>query len=737
MNTTTTTTIVDPKRLSQHSLCLFDDKAERITKKARTTIFSMLDIVEQLAEVATVKYNLGEYQTAEQFFFQALCFLDGQYYATSKGERNQSNSNKSIEYDEGMRVYNNLLPIRINMNTSSSSSEDNAPALLCYNIAQTYVQRHAYENAMTWFDKSLLRLSSSSPKPAVRNCNLSSSSLHVVMNLSCLGYCNYRLGKHHHSKLFYQRALSSLTTMTRPNNNVAPSASIHLHHVAAALNCYGVMLFNDEECDTVKAMEMFSQSLELYKTDNEDDASSTDHSIAIATVLNNIGRVLYMRSEFDDAKKVYSESLQLRRILLGSRSVDVAATLYNIGQTCQHMGDFNDALTCYQEFLNILLSGSSGSPTACTNMDMDTVLAYKAMGEIYQLKLDFKTSLKYFSMVLNKQQRNLENTNVDAATDIAATLNRMGNLHYELHQYKDALVRYQEGLRVEKSVLKPNHPHIIITMTNIGHIHKHLGDYKKALASYQHVDSMQILSSDDGVDNFTRAENLSSIGLMQYYLREYELSFNSYQEALRVRRLHLGNDDHPDIASTLNSIGLVLFKQDVFDLAKQCFSESLRIRSKLLGKDHRDVATLWYNIATIHFETGEDDVAIQMYDETLRIERIALGEDHQDVALTLQHLGQVHQQIGRLEESLKYFQKAVSIERRKQNLSGNIISLAKNLNLLGNLYLQLGMISEMMECYVEASRIYESNGESEATLVIGGYNLYGLSKTNPPCAPLA
>jgi tetratricopeptide (TPR) repeat protein len=102
---------------------------------------------------------------------------------------------------------------------------------------------------------------------------------------------------------------------------------------------------------------------------------------------------------------------------------------------------------------------------------------------------------------------------------------------------------------------------------------------------------------------------------MQYHMRDFESAFNSYQEALRIRRQHLGRDDHPDIACTLTSIGLVLFKQDMFELAKKCFSESLRIRSKILGKDHRDVAILWYNIATIHFETGEDDLAVQMYKE--------------------------------------------------------------------------------------------------------------------------
>ena len=41
------------------------------------------------------------------------------------------------------------------------------------------------------------------------------------------------------------------------------------------------------------------------------------------------------------------------------------------------------------------------------------------------------------------------------------------------------------------------------------------------------------------------AETMSSIGLMQYYLKDYENSLESYQKALCLRRQNIGCDDHP------------------------------------------------------------------------------------------------------------------------------------------------------------------------------------------------
>jgi tetratricopeptide (TPR) repeat protein len=237
-----------------------------------------------------------------------------------------------------------------------------------------------------------------------------------------------------------------------------------------------------------------------------------------------------------------------------------------------------------------------------------------------------------------------------------------------------------------------------------------------------------------GGNNIAIAVTLSSLGLVQYHMNQYENAFESYQEALRLRRDHFGTDENPDIASTLNSIGLVLFKQSMYDLAQKCFTESLRIRTKLLGKDHRDVAILWYNIATIYFETGNDDIAIQMYKETLRVERAALGHDHPDVVLTLQHLGQVLQQIGDLDGALRYFKEALAIEQRK---NPDDISVSKILNLIGNMYLQKGEVGPMMKSFTDATRTLEKCGNAGESLVIAGYNFYGLSKIHPPCAPCA
>jgi tetratricopeptide (TPR) repeat protein len=684
-----------------------DVEINRPRKKLRLDV--TIDTVLLLTDMGITSYYLGDHGKAQKFFSQALCIVDpsspsdsgksctpeadpklhqDQASTFNVASSRQNGKASRTEYDEGMRVYQTPSTF------GNMSSKEQIVSTLYYNLGQTCIRQGSYQGAIAYFKRSL----------SLCSVYDDAKALHIVKTFHCLGYCNYRTENDDQALSYYDQALA----LVRDTN-------LGVSHLAASLNCVAVLYFNTQGKGTAIALNLFLESLELYQ-------GMVGPSMAIvATVLNNIGRVYYLQSDFHQALSTYEHSLSIRRTALDHDSLDVAATLYNIGQTCHQLGRFEESLMHYLNFVRI-------AREKLGPYSKDMALVYKGIAEIYHEKSDLKMALHYYSQALEVQAAgNAKNT------DVATTLNKLGNICYEMKDFTSAMQHYQKGLNVEKTILPANHPHTIITQTNLAHIYKQIGQHKQALKAYLAVYEMQIVTF--GADTLQVAETLSSIGLMQYHLRDYESSFESYQQALHVRRGCYGIDDHPDIASTLNSVGLVLFKQDMFDLAKKCFAESLRIRSKILGKDHRDVAILWYNIATIHFETGEDRIAIDMYKETLRVERNALGEDHPDVVLTLQHLGQVHQQLGHIEESLMYFKDALAIERK--NAESRSSSMGRILNLLGNVYLQLGRMNEMMECYVEASRIYERNQRAGETLVIAGYNFYGLSKTNPPCAPVA
>ena len=113
--------------------------------------------------------------------------------------------------------------------------------------------------------------------------------------------------------------------------------------------------------------------------------------------------------------------------------------------------------------------------------------------------------------------------------------------------------------------------------------------------------------------------------------------------------------------------------------------------------------------------------------------------------MTLQHLGSIFQKTGQLDEALKCFLDALNVETRRaaggssssSSSSSSQDSIGKIWNLVGNVHLQQGNTAAMMDSFTQALRIFRNQGLPDSTLSIAGYNLYGLSKIHPPCAPTA
>lgn len=575
---------------------------ERPTKKIRHTrtysTINTVDIVNSLTGKGIETFRQSNFVEAETYFSQALCRIDVEHLCDSiQASMNNSVSNSSSaasydknaddfkigvnavsvdsdvlrserstasnafmyfcqrhEYDEGMDVYEEPESVHDTFDADSIS------ARLLYNIGLTKMKLGQYESALSLFEKTLSKIRLSGEK----NSQLLLQVLHKM------GYTHYRRANNTKATRHFRQALT-----------LAVHESLNRSTVAACLNCLGVIHLHSYGSDTEKLLRLFKQSLSLYRE------SLGSKQKDIATVLNNIGRVYYLRCEYENALEIYAEALSIRKEILGEDSIDSAATTYNHGQTYHRLGLLDDALIFYNRFLG-MMKASQGSN------DRDIAIVYRCMGEIYHERGEDKDALNLFKDALKAGK--------DAHTtfhpEVAATLNKLGNICYEMKDPVAALRYYREGLEIENVVLPPEHPHVIITLTNIAHILKQHGDYDGALEAYTQVHQKQtkVLSPN----SIELAATLSSIGLVRYHLSMYDDAFDSYQEALRIRREKFGTDEHPDIASTFNSIGLVLFKQNFYELAINCFEQSLKIRTKLMGKDHRDTAILWYNLATIH-----------------------------------------------------------------------------------------------------------------------------------------
>jgi tetratricopeptide (TPR) repeat protein len=611
------------------------------------------------------------------------------------------------EYDEGIDMFTKPFDI------PSNSCDPIKASTLYFNLGQCRANREQYELAKRAFEVAANCLNEKK-RLGTKSSDVEEFCAKLLVQIHHnIGNCYYRLGKNDVALKYYQESV-------RLAENVGTSSQ--LFYQAASQNALGVALFHSIECPNRSGcMGLFQSALETFRS------VFGSQSTQVATLCNNIGRVHYVKADYQEALASYKVALDIRRDCLEANSIDLAATICNAGQAYHQLKEYEQALKQYNEFIS--LSKSLFGPVIDHR---DVAITCRCIGEVHHEQGNTSEAVKYYGEALAIGRRAVGYSH----PEVSVTLNKLGNLYFESEQYDAALKYYNECVAIEKDVLDSNHPSRVFTLSNIAQIYRRQQNFSMALLTYGEIHGIQLRTY--GPKSYEVANTLSNMAFMQFYLLEYKSSYDLYSRTLSIQREGGVDNDNAksEIAATLSSLGLVSFSMGSFSQALQCFTESLRLRHESSVTEMKDMAILWYNIATVYLEQGDDDKAIQYYSEALSVERHFIDINPQEVIMTLQHIGIVHQRRGDYDDTLLCLREALELQMRC--CEKRSVAAARLHNLIGNIHLQKGSISEMMESYSDALRIYrESPDQTDATLVVAGHSIYGFSKIYPPSAPVA
>lgn len=604
--------------------------------------------------------------------------------------------NRQTVYDEGMRYFKHLVTTDNVKSIATLHTRQQLVATVLYNIGQVDILQGSFDTAQRSLIDAYIAAESSSELTY-------DISVRILHNL---GYIQYRNGD-------LQRSGESFTTALQIcANHIDLQGQAHM---AATLNCLGVLNFHMLKYDEKQTQGYLTKALSMQKL------LHGPCSVIVATTLNNVGRLQFMEGNLDAAVQTYNEALRLRRRLLGDDSLDVAATIFNLGQTHHNKGDLSTALMFYEEFLRIAM------PTL-GQCHRDVAFILKCIAQIYHEQGNKTRAIKTYTESLALCQACSSVT-----AELSSICNKLGNLYFEEGDFDEALKMYQKGLEVERAVFDPFHPNIVVTLSNIAQIHKHRGDFVAAFSFYDEVCAIQMTAI--GRRDPSVAGTLANIALMHYQNDNLNSALEIYQEALDIRRENFG-EDNLDVASTLNSIGLVLFKAGILPLALESIAQSLKIRRSILGDTHRVVAVNLYNIATIHMELGNEDDAMRFYLETLRVERQECETQLADIQHTLSFVANVYQQRGLFSEALEFYNEALQVQRQYFT-NTNDPAIAKTLTLIGHLHFMRGDAKRGIEAMASACRVASSGDYMPSMLPLWSLRLYTLAKPHPEGAAAA
>ena len=130
---------------------------------------------------------------------------------------------------------------------------------------------------------------------------------------------------------------------------------------------------------------------------------------------------------------------------------------------------------------------------------------------------------------------------------------------------------------------------------------------------------------------------------------DFDKALCHYGKALDHLLISVGEENHPDIASTYNNIGMIHFQQKDYEKALEYFEKTRKIEEHLLDQNHSSLATTYSNLGMVSTAQRRLKQAMKYHRHALTIrqralciQEISLPPNHPSIASTKEHLGDVY-----------------------------------------------------------------------------------------------
>jgi len=232
-------------------------------------------------------------------------------------------------------------------------------------------------------------------------------------------------------------------------------------------------------------------------------------------------------------------------------------------------------------------------------------------------------------------------------------------------------------------------------------------EYTAALALGRAAEAAVIRDGDSPIE---RAELDNHLGIVRFYMGDFEQALKHHQRALDARTAAFG-PYHPAVAKSLSNLGATLTKLARFDEAALRQQQSIVLYERTLGPDHPLLASAENNLGIVRDKQGRFAEAIEHYRRALGIYERTYGADHPEVGLALSNLGIAAQHLDRHDEAAVYLERSLELKERARGPGA--VELSYTLNSLATTRVVQGRLAEARELLVRAIAIHERAGGPE------------------------
>jgi len=373
------------------------------------------------------------------------------------------------------------------------------------------------------------------------------------------------------------------------------------YEIAAKLECH--ILSGSKVCDVADTCESLGEI--LMKQGQYDEAKlmhenalqiraetvGVKHKL-VASSYSHLGLVLERCGQNYTAISMYNKALHTRSEALGDKHALVASSYNQLGLVWENLGRFEDAKAMYQKALEIRLDTLGDQDVSVATSHSNVAAVLEQQGKYDEALLSHKHALQIRREMFGDRHRS-----------VAYSLNKIGGVLKELEKYEEATSMQQQALEIQLEIFGDKSPSVGTSYNNLGAILIRQGQYEEA--KVMHEKALQIRLETLGDKHISVANSYSTLGVILVKQRQYEEGRIMHDRALRIRRETLG-EKHLSVASSYHCLGVVLEKKGEYKAAEKMHKRALEIRSEILGEDHSTVSTSSRRLKLV-LEKQEDD----------------------------------------------------------------------------------------------------------------------------------
>ena len=446
-------------------------------------------------------------------------------------------------------------------------------------------------------------------------------------------------------------------------------------HLMNKLSCYFVLRSRYSEAINIcEKSNIFWKNLSASK--DLLDTNKKEFDLGKANSLNNFAELRHIQGNYQKAKELFDQALDIRRNELNSDDPDYylfGQSLHNLARLETDLGHYSNAEKHYRQALKI------NEQIQTENLRFLRGRSYNDLAKLYFLQAKYEEAENNYQQALTINKEILEKNH----PNIASNLDKLGDVYMAQTRYNEAELKYLEALEIRKDYYRgEDYLAIADSYTSLAWLYQTLKDYEKARSYYYQTLGIQrkLFEDKDHPDIATSYNNLAVLYQEQGFNEEAEQYYidvlDKYKKAF--------SEDHSTVATAYNNLALFYHQKEQYNEAEKNYINALNIYERILGESHFLVVNCYNNLAIFYNEQGQYEKVAEYYVklanfyygqnryeeaepfylEALRLYKESLGGSNLQVADSLAHLALLYQEQRRYDEAEPLFKKSLELRRQ-------------------------------------------------------------------------